>query len=86
MRTELLFRVESDDSKKLEADVPASCTDSLFSKPPQSGMAEEQPLIAITQNVLTVEQAHPIINLEFLIIKLPVRLGIPPILRATVQC
>ena len=32
--------VESDGSKKLEADIPASCTDSLFSKPPQSGMAE----------------------------------------------
>jgi len=78
--------VEGDGSKKLKADIPAGCTDSLFSKPPQSGMAEEQPLIAITQNVLTVEHAHPIIGLEFLIDKLPVRLGIPPIPCATAQC
>jgi hypothetical protein len=33
--------VESDGSEKLEADIPASCSDSLFSKPPQSGMAQE---------------------------------------------
>jgi hypothetical protein len=26
----------------LEADIPASCTDTLFSKPPQSGKAEKE--------------------------------------------
>jgi len=31
--------VESDGSKKMEADIPVSYTESLFSKPPQSGMA-----------------------------------------------
>jgi hypothetical protein len=31
---------ESDGSEKLEADIPAGCTDCLFSKPPQSGMAD----------------------------------------------
>jgi hypothetical protein len=34
--------VESDGSKKLKADIPASCIDSLFSNPPQSAMAEQQ--------------------------------------------
>jgi hypothetical protein len=34
--------VESDGSEKLKADIPASRTDSLFSKPPQSGMAENR--------------------------------------------
>jgi hypothetical protein len=38
-RVEGRLCVESDGSEKLEADIPASCTDSLFSKPPQSGMA-----------------------------------------------
>jgi hypothetical protein len=47
-------RVESDGSEKLEADIPASCTDSLFSKPPQSGMADERSLAAILVNVSNV--------------------------------
>jgi hypothetical protein len=42
----------------LEADIPASCTDSLFSKPPQSGMAEEQPVVAIALTVSKVSIAE----------------------------
>jgi len=50
--------VESAPSKFSEADIPASCTDSLFSKPPQSGMAEEQPVVAIALTVSKVSFAE----------------------------
>ena len=35
--------VENDGSKKLEADIPSGCTDSLFRKSPASGKADELP-------------------------------------------
>src|ERR1019366_26462 len=50
--------VESDGSEKLEADIPASCSDSLFSKPPQSGMAEERIFMAILTTGRSVSGAE----------------------------
>jgi hypothetical protein len=41
----------------LEADIPAYGADTLFSKPPQSGMAEEQPLAASAVTVSKVSKA-----------------------------
>ena len=40
--TNVLLCFVSDGSKKMEADIPVSYTESLFSKPPQSGMAENR--------------------------------------------
>jgi hypothetical protein len=54
LRIDCLLCVESDGSKNLEPDIPASRTDSLFSKPAQSGMAEEQPVVAIALTVSKV--------------------------------
>ena len=41
--TNVLLCFVSDGSKKMEADIPVSYTESLFSKPLQSGMADELP-------------------------------------------
>jgi len=41
VKSEVPKCVESDGSEKLEADISASYTDFLFSKSPQSGMAEK---------------------------------------------
>jgi hypothetical protein len=41
----------------LEADIPAYGADTLFSKPPQSGKAEEQPVVAIALTVSKVSKA-----------------------------
>jgi|SRR5450759_1119642 hypothetical protein len=48
------LRVESTLSKFSEADIQTGSTDSLFSKPPGSGMAEEQPVVAIALTVSKV--------------------------------
>ena len=50
--------VESDGSKKLKADIPAGRTDRLFLKPPQSGLAEEQPLAASAVTISKVSGAE----------------------------
>ena len=55
---DMLVCVESDGSEKLEADIATGWTDSLFSKPPQSGMAEEQPLAASVVTVSNVSFAE----------------------------
>jgi hypothetical protein len=47
--------VESALSKFSEADIETGSTDSRFSKPPQSGKADERTLAAISVNVSNVD-------------------------------
>jgi len=56
-RNKVQLSVESDGSKQLEADLPASFTETLFSKPPQSGKAEQQTKMMITLDVACVSGA-----------------------------
>jgi hypothetical protein len=50
-KVEVPIGAESDASKHLEADFAVGWTDSVFSKPPQFGMAEEPFLTAIALTV-----------------------------------
>lgn len=56
--------VVSAGSAKLEADIPASCTDSFFCKPPQSGMAEKKPLMANEITVSNVSESVSASNIH----------------------